>query len=165
MKLYILRHGLAEVRDPDQHVDDSERPLTSKGKKRMLGIARGLKALGMTFDAILSSPYLRARQTADIVVENLGIARKLIVTEELAPDGDPQKLVERLSHFHRGAFLLVGHEPYLSSFISVLLTGKPDLPLELKKGGLCRLRVDTLRHGRCATLETLLTPRQLAQCA
>ena len=74
-----------------------------------------------------------------------------------------RQVIDALIHTHgaRQHILLVGHEPYLSRLISTLVTGSSALPLVMKKGGLCKLSIDTLRFGRCATLEWLLTPRQL----
>ena len=76
-------------------------------------------------------------------------------------------MVEQLGSLHGrpARTLLVGHEPYLGRLISTLLTGGPDLTLTLKKGGLCKLTVSRLRYGRCATLEWLLTPRQMIAIA
>jgi phosphohistidine phosphatase SixA len=61
--------------------------------------------------------------------------------------------------------MLVGHEPYLSRLLSMLLTGNPNLSVVMKKGGLCTLDLETLRFGRCARLNYLLTPRQLRRLA
>jgi phosphohistidine phosphatase len=161
MDLYILRHGLAADKDDPRYPKDEDRPLTEQGQKKTLAIARRMKHLGISFDLILSSPLARARQTAEITASVLGCKSKLRFSENLSPTGSKEALVRELKRPGRGAkpVLLVGHEPYLSDLISILLAGKTGLAIELKKGGLCKLEVPTLRHGRCATLQFLAPPK------
>ena len=163
MDLYILRHAIAEERSPSLPGGDSQRRLTPEGARKMRRIAKGMKALDLEFDLILSSPYLRARETAEIVAKTFRCARKLDLTPALAPDGNPKELMTELLKERRGCkrVLLVGHEPYLSSLISLLLSGHTDISVTLKKGGLCCLTLGSLHYGRCAKLEWLLTPNQL----
>jgi len=160
MNLYILRHGLAVERTPGVNFD-KDRPLTSEGRKKTRRLAVFLRKLGLSLDLILSSPFLRARQTAEIVSEVLDLADKLEFSTHLAPRQAPNELVEELNRKGRGldGILLVGHEPDLSRLISILVTGKPGLALELKKGGFVKLEIGTLRYGRCATLQWLLPPK------
>jgi phosphohistidine phosphatase len=166
MKLSLLRHGIATERGSPGYEDDSQRPLTAKGQRRMWRAAEGMLALGLTYDLLLSSPYLRARQTADIVAQVLKIADGTHLSATLAPDGNPKQLIEELRTDGRAQdIMLVGHEPYLSRLISVLLTGSPNLTVVMKKGGLCTLDLETLRFGRCARLAWLLTPGQLRRLA
>ncbi|MDL1892629.1 phosphohistidine phosphatase SixA [Sphingobacteriales bacterium CHB3] len=160
MNLYILRHAIAEERSREKWPDDSLRPLTTKGKKRMRHIAEGMQVLRLSFDVIYTSPYTRARETADIVVEVFNAAKKLRETDTLAVDGDPEELI-RLINSAKNEFcnvLLVGHEPYLSELISTLLVGDSSLPLTMKKGGICKLSVGNLKYGACASLDWLLPP-------
>ena len=163
MDLYILRHAIAEAREGAKEMADSERRLTREGKKKMYCVAEGIKAVGLGFDLILSSPYFRAKQTAEILVEVMGLGKALEISPELAPQGNPRKLIETLNRAYakRRSVVLVGHEPYLSSLISLLLSGDTSLAINLKKGGLCKLTADELTYGKCATLEWLLTPRQM----
>jgi phosphohistidine phosphatase len=130
----------------------------------MWRIAEGMKALDLWFDLILSSPYVRAKQTADIVVQVFKAQDKLEMSTALTPDGDPEELMAELNRHYRAldSILLVGHEPSMSSLISMLVAGDSSLSMVLKKGGLCKLTApSSLRYGRCAALEWLLTPRQL----
>ena len=122
--------------------------------------ARGMKAAKLTVDLILSSPHVRARQTADIVADVFGLEKRLELLPALTPDGNPKELLDALNHKHgkRKRVLLVGHEPYLSRLISVLISGDTRTAIEFKKGGLCKLSAGKLEYGRCATLEWLLTP-------
>lgn len=164
MNLYLLRHGLAGKAVEPRGSGDSERPLTREGKLKMRRIAKGIKALGLSFDVILSSSYTRARQTAEIVADALKVRKRLVFSETLTPDGSSKDLVELLMGVDpaRSEVLLVGHEPYMSEIISLLVSGERGLDVEMKKGGICKISAESLRHGRCAKLEWLLTPKQLA---
>ena len=165
MELYLLRHAIAEERGSANYPDDSKRPLTAKGARRMRRIAEGMLALELSFDVILSSPYTRARQTAEIVAKVFGAEKSLEFTDHLAVGGDAEKLIDHIATDYPAVsrLLLVGHEPSMSSFISMLVSGDPGLSITMKKGGLCKLIVDELQYNRCATLEWLLTPSQLVR--
>jgi phosphohistidine phosphatase len=133
----------------------------------MRRIGKGIQAVGLSYDLILSSPYLRAKQTAEIVAQVLSAPEGVMLADTLTPEGNPRQLIEalRTDHRERQDVMLVGHEPYLSRLISTLLTGGPNLSVVMKRGGLCALDVETLRFGRCATLVSLLSPRQLRRLA
>ncbi len=158
MKLYILRHGEA-VEHGDPCFTENERPLTPKGIQRTKQLAHALREREICFDKILSSPLVRARQTAEIVAR--GMQKPVGLTDALTPAGNMKSLVEQISMIRPtpGSVVLVGHEPYLSGFISFLCLGNADLPIKLKKGALCRLEIEHLTCGKCATLEWLLQPR------
>ncbi len=164
MNLYLLRHGLAVEPGTHNFVQDSERPLTPKGERKLGQIAEAMKALGLSFNLILSSPYLRARQTAEIIAEAYRARKRLQFTDALTPTGNLKELVGLLHAADPApdCVLLVGHEPYLSKLISLLVSGDTDVQITLKKGGLCKLAIESLKHGRCASLEWLLTPKQMA---
>jgi phosphohistidine phosphatase len=166
MNLFILRHGIAS--DPGEHglpkdLPDAERPLSAKGKQKLWRSTKAMQKLDLKFDAVVSSPLLRARQTAQIVTEAFEIRRKLILTDDLAPAGDPKALLDQLNKLGPRAknILLVGHEPYLSRLIGLLIAGNTTTSIDLKKGGLAKLEVEQLRFARCAELAWLLTPKQL----
>jgi phosphohistidine phosphatase len=163
VKLYVLRHGDA-VGHGDPRYRENDRPLTPKGVKRTKQLAHALRQMEVTFDAVLSSPLVRARQTAEIMMHGLHLpAKTLKLTANLEPSGNMENLVQDLAGLHPNipAVLLVGHEPYLSAFISLLCVGGPNLSLTLKKGALCRLELDLPSCGKCAVLEWLLQPRLL----
>lgn len=163
MDLYILRHGIAVPHGAAGYDRDSDRPLTEKGAKKTRQIAHAMSTLGLRVDIILSSPFPRARQTAEIVAKEIGLEKNLENTDNLAVGGDPQALIDEVNakyHSLEGV-MLVGHEPSLSELISVLVSGYANLSITMKKGGLCKLTVDGLRYGRCATLEWLLAPAQM----
>jgi phosphohistidine phosphatase len=163
MNIYVLRHGIAGKRVASDARADRLRPLTPKGRKRMEGIALAMKRMGLSFDLILSSPFVRARQTAEIVAQAFRARKRLTFFPGLAAGVSPEALLEKLGHQHLlpEDLLLVGHEPQLSSFVSLLVSGSTHLPLQLKKGGLCKLSLPSLRSHRRALLEWLLTPKQM----
>jgi phosphohistidine phosphatase len=161
MVLYLLRHAIAVERGTPGYARDSDRPLTPEGERKMAEAAIGMKAMGLDVDRIISSPYLRARRTAELVADVLGGTVEF--SDALASDGDTRELVRLLqtTSGKESAILLVGHEPYLSGFISELLSGSNTVATTLKKGGLCKLHIEELSSGGCASLEWLLTPHQL----
>jgi phosphohistidine phosphatase len=163
MNFFILRHGIAVERGTPGYAKDADRPLTLEGERKLHLIAKAMENLELRFDLILSSPYLRARQTAEVVAGALGLRKKLDFSDSLVPDGSPHQLVELLNRLKPvpESVLLVGHEPYLSGLISLFVSGKESCLVALKKGGLCKLTTESLKHGRCATLEWLLTPKQM----
>ena len=163
MNLYLLRHAKAEERGAG-FPDDSKRPLTKAGEKEMFRVAKGMRALELSFDLILSSPFARAKRTAEIVAEVFK-SNKLRMSQHLACAADARDLVRELNDDYAPLknLLLVGHEPDLSKLVSRLSAGDERLSLHFKKAGLCKLTVGELRFGRCARLEWLLTPGQLDQ--
>ena len=167
MNLFLLRHGIAVEHGTPGYERDADRPLTPKGERRLGRIADAMDAMGLKFDLILSSPYVRARQTAEIVADALGLKKKLDFSESLTPDGDARALIAALNKLEPKPenVLLVSHEPFLSDLISTLTSGDAHVAIDFKKGGLCKLEVETLRHGRCATLAWLVTPRQMGLMA
>ncbi len=161
MNLYLMRHAIAA--EPDENTEDNLRSLTEKGRKKLGKIAHNLEKLEIEIDNIITSPYLRARQTADVVAHVLGIKQKRVFESEfLTPLGFADKLVEEINAREAVAnLLIVGHEPFLSQLIGMLIAGDAGLNINMQKAGLCKLSMDQLAYGRCATLEWLLTPEQL----
>jgi phosphohistidine phosphatase len=164
MNLYFLRHGIAVEPGSPGYARDADRPLTPEGERKLRRITEAMEALELSFDLILSSPYLRARQTAEIVAEARKARKQLDYSDCLTPGGSTKKLVEYLHRLQPPPdnILLVGHEPYLSGLVSLLASGHEGFCVALKKGGLCKLATESLKHGRCAVLEWLLTPKQMA---
>jgi phosphohistidine phosphatase len=162
MNLYILRHGIAVPRGTPG-IKDENRALTKDGKEKMKEVAEGMLSLKLKFDHIASSPWLRARQTANVVAK--AFRQEVEIWKPLASTEDPRQLIAALRKTDGEDVLLVGHEPHLSQFISVLISGSPESQIELKKGGLCKLSSDDLIFGQCATLHWLLTPAYLRKLA
>jgi phosphohistidine phosphatase len=164
MNLYFMRHGIAADREDPATSTDAERPLTGKGAKRLRRAGRGLSRLDIPFDGVLTSPVLRARQSADIIAHALGIDRGLEQISGLAPESTVEQLLFGLTRYHeRQHLLLIGHQPLLGATIAFLLTGQAggELDLKLGKGALCRVEIDTLPPAEPAKLHWMLTPKQL----
>jgi phosphohistidine phosphatase len=169
-ELLLLRHGIAER--GDAAADDAQRSLTPEGRDRTARVMQRLLALDLACEVVLSSPLVRARQTAELAVA-WGLAPELELAAALAPLADPLPLLERwlgpLSPrpgWRRLA--LVGHEPDLST-LAALLIGVPmaqaPQALQLKKAGAALLRWPALPQGGLAgsaQLALLLPPRLLA---
>jgi phosphohistidine phosphatase len=163
MNLYLLRHGIAADHGDPRYPCDDDRPLTPEGQKKMLQEARGMKAFGLEFDCILSSPVLRARQTAEIVATVFDALDLLAFSHHLSTAGDHRSLITQLGGQYAGRtnILLAGHEPHMSAVVSRLVSGGDGFSVDFKRGSLCLLQAEKLRWGKCATLCWLLTPGQL----
>jgi phosphohistidine phosphatase len=155
MELYILRHGIAETRRPG--FPDEKRKLTEKGKLRLrvtLGCARGAKVRPAL---ILTSPYVRAVETAELAAGILGCTKPVAHTEALLPGAAPQAVWQEIrSHADTKSILISGHEPLLSQAASYVLGASWAL-VELKKGALLCVDVDPSERQPRGTLRWLLT--------
>ena len=161
MKIYLVRHGIAYEPGEPGYEDDTQRPLTDKGREKMNKVARVLKRLNVKPDAIVSSPYLRARQTAEIFAKELKYKKnKIEFSERLLPTSKPEPMIaEIIEKYIVEELVIVGHEPCLGLLISALAAGDPDLAINVKYGSVCCLSVDDFRIERRAALEWLLTPK------
>jgi phosphohistidine phosphatase len=160
MNIYILRHGIAMEREGWQEKDDSQRPLTIDGEKQLKKISKALEKMELKFDLILSSPFERAKKTAEIVAEKLDLKKMLKFSDNLTPEGDLESLVAEINKLKPENLLLVGHEPYLSKLTAQLISNG-DMEMDFKKSGLCKLKTEKLQFNRCAKLCWLLTPKQM----
>jgi phosphohistidine phosphatase len=139
MRLYLVRHAIAGVRDDEKWPDDSQRPLTPRGVRRFRRAARGLSRIAPTVDFVLSSPYVRAWETACILQKEAGWPSPL-PCPELTVD-NPSLLRDTLKPFAAAdSIALVGHEPYLSRFASSLLSPGWGPWLQFRKGGVAQLQ-------------------------
>lgn len=158
-QLFLVRHGLAEERGSDWP-DDRRRPLTERGVKEMRQVGRGLTRLGVDLDLILTSPLVRARQTADALVAAARGAPRVVETASLAP-GHPQAALfaDLETHARRTRVALVGHEPDLGALAARLVGQRR--PLAFKKGAICRIDFDGLPPDHLGTLRWFATPKIL----
>jgi phosphohistidine phosphatase len=152
MHLLVVRHATAEEHHPD--LPDAARALTEDGRRRFAQVVRGLAHLELTLDLLLHSPLLRAVETADLLCRLLSPTGRTAVSAALAAAPGPELLAE-LSGNH---VAVVGHEPWLSELVAMLLVGKPEMAhlFALKRGG-----VAWLEGGPCPagmTLRAFLPP-------
>ncbi len=155
MRLYILRHGIAEERGG---IPDGERRLTPEGIEKMQREARAFVRIGVDPEAIVTSPLVRAMETAEIVADALGLRDVLRVDDRLAGGfglGDLQDIVAADPRVQR--WMLVGHEPTLSMLGRVLTGGSA---IDLKKGGLIVVETDRIEPG-AGYLKWVLAPAVL----
>lgn len=161
MRIYLMRHG-----DAVSKGEDRERPLSAKGRDRTRAAAAAMKALGITFDAILSSPKKRALETAQIVAGELGIpASRIHENDAFKPSGSSAKAVRNIADFADAESVLVtGHLPSIEDICSTLLSGGPGIAVDFPKGGLCLLEVSDPESHK-AYLVWVLTPEHLSAIA
>jgi phosphohistidine phosphatase len=159
--VYLIRHAVAFDRDRKRWPDDRQRVLTPHGIRKFRKGARGLERLVGSVDCVLTSPWLRARQTAEILTKVAGWP-KPIDTLALAPGRTPAQALEALRARDVESVALIGHEPDLSELLAVCLAGPQVRALgQLKKGGAASLCFPALVRPGQASLEWLLTPRVL----
>jgi len=158
-QLYVMRHGIAVARGDPNFPDDTKRPLTPEGKKKLRGVARGLFRLGLCIDSIISSPLVRASETAAVVAEVLAPGVKVESSDFLRPGGSLQALLTSLAKRpdHRSV-LIIGHEPDLSDSAAKLI-GNARANFQFKKGGCCRIDFDRFPPRPPGKLIWWLTPR------
>ncbi len=164
-QLCLVRHGPAGVRGP-RWPDDSRRPLTRVGKRKMRAAARGLCEL-FEPEIIFTSPLVRAKQTAEIIAAAVGRAEVRITA--LLASGDEEALLRELQRSGVRRVLAVGHEPSISDALAFALTGRADgLAVPFKKGAAALIESDeALEDGR-ARLVWLLQPaalRAMGRCS
>jgi phosphohistidine phosphatase len=159
LELYLIRHGVAGDRGPEWP-DDSKRPLTADGLSKLRKEARGLRALDVAFDVIVTSPLVRTRQTADVFAEILSVKASVVSSDALAPAGTPAAVIQEISHHARkGRVALVGHEPNLGELAAQLIHARS--PLSFKKGGICRIDLDSPPPKGVGSLVWFLPPKIL----
>ena len=160
--LYIMRHGLAVTRGSVRFSDDAQRPLVPEGKEKMREIAEGLKRMGFEVDWIVSSPLVRAVETAGIIADSLASSAPVDVCEAMRPGGSPEDVIAFLAKRpSRTRVLVVGHEPDLSELAARLIGAGSHANLALKKGGCCMISFNDFPPRSPGQLVWWLTPRLL----
>lgn len=146
MILHFLRHAQAESLNPQKHQHDRERLLAPEGRQKMELAARGFLKSGLTFEKILSSPYPRAVETAQIVSDVFSYRNEITHSEHLTPEALYHKFRKEFlaSWAKLESILIVTHQPFVSECISILLTGRDDplLSINMGTGTLCSLEID-----------------------
>ncbi len=161
MDCVLLRHGIAVERD-EWEGSDAERPLTERGAKRVAQVAAGLKWLDVQPTHVLSSPLLRAIETAKIAHRSLRARSAVHIVDELLPDAPPDQLLAILQDLPpESCVLCIGHEPQLGMVASVLLSGRVSGSFPLKKSGACLIELSIPAKPGRGVLRWWLTPDQL----
>ena len=165
--LYILRHGDAEPLGLESQ-DDAERSLTSEGLAIMTRAGQEMSQMGITLDVLFSSPKKRARQTAQIVHEELSLISPITFSDSIATGSWEELLAEVgavITHSNKqyldAGVMIVGHEPYLSQLIGVFTTGMTSCLTELLPGSMCKLRLTEIAYRQVGTIQWMLTPDHL----
>jgi phosphohistidine phosphatase len=158
-ELYLIRHAIAAERG-EEWPDDDKRPLTEDGMSRMRKAARGLARLDVSIDVVFTSPLVRARQTAEIVVAALDTRPSIVTIDSLAPGAAYASLMADLEkHGRKPRLALVGHEPGLGELAGRLIGSRR--AIEFKKGAVCRIDLDELPPNGPGQLRWFMTPRIL----
>jgi len=157
MDLYIFRHGHAEDGKPGSA--DADRKLTDEGKRKVADVAKAARRAGAEPSLIVSSPYKRAVETAEIAVEEFGYKRDIVQTPVLVPHGSPEKVWSELREYREEpAILITGHEPLLSHLVSYLLAS-PALRVDMKKSAMVRIEFGSMGASPHGTLRWLIYPK------
>ena len=161
MEIYLLRHGIAENHSPNGR--DSDRALTEEGRAKLRCVLKIVADGGVRPELIISSPYLRAKQTADIAKELLGFKDELMLSDALVPEADPQDIWQEIRTVHRaaGCILLASHEPLMGRCLGYLL-GTPELLVDFKKGAIVRVDLEHFGLNPRGSLRWMLIPKLAA---
>jgi phosphohistidine phosphatase len=156
MQIYLLRHGISEDGRPGH--PDSERALTGEGREKLRRVLKRARLAGVAPETILSSPYRRAVETAEVAAEVLDYAGKIVRTRALLPEASPFDTWEEIrSRKGEGSILLSSHEPLMSSMVAFLLDS-PAMEVDMKKAALVRVDCDRFGTEPRGVLRWMLTP-------
>jgi len=161
MDVYLLRHGIAEDARPG--TSDSDRALTREGRDKLRRVLKRAEEAGVAPTLILSSPYRRAVETAEIAAEALDYRGKIVHAAALVPNASPSDAWDEIrSRTGEESILLASHEPLMSSLAAFLLDS-PSLRVDMKKGGLLRIDCDRFGPDPEGLLKWMLTPGVCAE--
>ena len=164
MEIYLIRHGIAAERGT--YSQDEERPLTDKGVNKTTLVAKKLAAVGLKFDLILTSPLVRAYQTAEIL-QQIGLSQKITIFPPLSPNGNIQEWLDLLKEQFASVnsdykLALVGHQPDLGDWAEMLVWGSIREQIIVKKAGVIGLKIlDIDRPLGTSQLFLLASPKWL----
>lgn len=158
MKLLIVRHAIAEEKGPGGR--DEERPVSKKGSKKFREICKNLTHFDWKFDLLLESPLLRSQQTADIFCKYFPIENRQR-TENLRPLSEVSDLLLEIKAFNEEFVVIVGHQPFLTDFVSYCITANNRNFVFLKRGGMALLDFPLPVESGSAILEFLFQPKLL----
>jgi phosphohistidine phosphatase len=157
MFLYVLRHGIAEDAKPGE--PDANRALTSEGRKKLSAVLDRAKKAEVSPSVILTSPYLRAKQTARMAAQAFAREDSVVETSALVPSGSPELVWDELSEYRsEEQLMVVGHEPLLGELASYLLDA-PSLRIDMRKAALVAISLEKMRGGPRGVLQWMITPK------
>lgn len=155
MELYLLRHGIAE----DNAATDADRQLTEEGRHKLHRVMKRAAAAGVSPSLILSSPYKRALETAEIAASELHYKGEILRVGSLTPDSSPPSLWSEIrDHRSEPSILLAGHEPLFSSTVALLLGSTYEM-IDFRKAALLRIDVHSFSASPQGILQWMLTPK------
>jgi phosphohistidine phosphatase len=162
MILLLIRHADAEQRDPERWPDDRDRPLTDKGRKTQRKVSRALGKLGLTPSYVITSPWVRAAQTAEVLIGELGLTQQAVPSENLAAAPDLSRLADDIGEPGNNAIVaLIGHSPWIEELAAILLTGSATgLRLDDPKSGVMGLDLERPASG-AGELRFFLRPKMV----
>lgn len=164
MLLLLVRHAQAGERDPSRWPDDRERPITDEGREVQRAMSKLLRRAGLRPDAVLTSPWTRARQTAEVLVEAMKLDLAPVSCDALAAAPDLTAIARCVGERRDGETVaLVGHEPWIGELASSLLGGTTTrVHVDVPKSGVMGLEADAVSPG-AATLRWFWRPKQMGK--
>lgn len=153
MNLYLLRHGDAQA----TAASDEARELTERGRAETRKVAQWFKRLNPKIEVAISSPLIRACQTADIVAQELSLSSCLQKSESLSPEKSPEGILSILNELPHNEVLLVGHLPFLGYLLSAFVWGDLKVEVPFKKSGLAFVQLPEIRFGS-GSLQWMVRP-------
>jgi len=138
LDLYVIRHADALALGERGITSDQDRPLSAKGETQSAAVGKMLQRRGIVLEKLVASPYLRAQQTAQIVLQQLKPAPELLTTDALEPDAKPRKLAKYLQSLTAKSVGLVGHLPHVGVWTGWLIGSKKS-QVDFAKAGVAHL--------------------------
>ena len=158
MELLIIRHGEAVPVDKQKIRKDADRTLTAKGRKNTAQTAKILNKMGCEPQLILTSPLVRARQTAEVLSKHLQNKAKIKESDLLKPSTPPDQILKELNDAREQSIIITGHCPVLDHLASLLISSNKDVKIQLKKSSICAISFENKIIPGQGTLEWLLQP-------
>ena len=161
MEIYLLRHGIADDDSPTGR--DQDRELTDQGRSKLRDVLTAAASAGVKPEVLASSPYVRARQTAEIAKQILAYTDEIHLSHALVPESDPEEVWSEIRNLYRGAhsILLSSHEPLMGRCTGFFL-GYTDLLVDFKKGAIVRIDVESFGVQPRGLLKWMLVPKLAA---
>jgi len=157
VELYLLRHGIAE--DHSASGRDADRALTEEGRHKLHRVLKRAASAGVSPSLIVSSPYKRALETAEIAAAELKYKGEILRVGTLTPDSSPPSLWSEIrDHRDEASILLAGHEPLFSATVAFLL-GSTNAIVDFRKAALVRIDIHSFGAAPQGVLQWMLTPK------